>query len=311
MDIRTPSVCINETAIDCSLNGNGWMTTSFTKDDLGRGFLGVLRKAASIGFVPTESKGMTRLEHSKMTFALKHAEALFVEPIGRGVHRPYKIRLKTTAKQGLIDCSEVVLKTVHCQYETKRYCQSVDLRITGPERELLAYDLDLAMGFDLVPPTVGRFVEQLGFGSVQAWVRTPLAVDMVKSGEYDYKKHPENPWLHRIAAFDFITGELDRHAANFLIDRERRVYAIDNGYKFPRLGDRRYMKCNVGKRLIGVPVHPEVVDIVRRIDDEEVWKVLRNRGFTCGEEEGVMKRLEEMRRLTVWGVMGGLWKPDK
>lgn len=279
-------------------------------DNLGVGFLSGLRRSA--GFEQRSggiSKELTALAHARMCLVLKHAEALFIEPIGKGVHRPYKIRLKSSERCGLVDCSEVVFKTVHCQYETKRYCQAVDLSITGPERELLAYDLDRAVGFDLVPPTVGRHIDQLGYGSVMAWVQAPLAVDYVKNKTYRYRNHPENPWLHRCAAFDFITGQIDRHAANWILDSSYRVYAIDNGYSFVKGDDRRFLKCNIGKYLVGKPVHPDVVNFVRGIDENAVWKTLQNRGFKENEPEGVMKRLEEMKGLTTWGIMGDLWNP--
>ena len=276
---------------------------------LGVGFLSGLRRSAGLPTGAME-KDTSALDHARMTLALKHSDVLYVTPIGRGVHRPYKLKLRNAEKSGLIDCSEVVFKTVHCQYETKRYCQSVDLSITGPERELLAYDLDRAVGFDLVPPTVGKHVEDLGYGSIMAWVKAPLAIDLVRNKEYKYRDHPENPWLHRCAAFDFITGQIDRHAANWILDDNRRVYAIDNGYSFVKDDDRRFLKCNIGKHLVGHPVHPDVINFVQGIDEQAVWKVLQNRGFKTGEPEGVMKRLEEMKRTTVWGIMGGMWDPS-
>jgi len=280
---------------------------------LGVGFLGGLRRSAGIEIKENqeESSSMfSQLAHARMTLVLKHSDVLYVDPIGRGVHRPYKVRLKNSESCGIIDCSEVVFKTVHCQYETKRYCSSVDLSITGPERELLAYDIDRVMEFELVPPTVGRHVDHLGYGSVMAWVRAPLAVDLVKDGSYKYRNHPENPWLHRCAAFDFITGQIDRHAANWLIDKDRRVYAIDNGYSFVKGDDRTFLKCNIGKYLVGKTVHPEIKNLVRKVDEQKVWSVLQNRGFKNKEPEGVMKRLEEMKKLSVWDIMGGMWDPS-
>lgn len=277
-------------------------------NSLGVGFLNSLRRSITKDTSPVIQKELSVLDHAKMVMALKHSEALYSEPIGRGVHRPYKIRLRNSLSKGIIDCSVVVFKTVHCQYETKRYCKSVDLAITGPERELLAYDLDRIMGFDLVPPVVGRHVDKIGFGSVMAWVRAPLGIDRVRDKSYNYRKHQENPWLHKIAAFDFITGQIDRHAANWIVDDLCRVYAIDNGYSFVKGDDRTFLKCNVGKHLVGYPVHPEVQNIVRSINPDAVWKALQHRGFRQGEEEGVMKRLEEMKQLTTWEVMGGLWR---
>jgi hypothetical protein len=282
------------------------------KNSLGAGFLAGLRRS-----VGTETEALTEksealltdIDHARMTLAMKHADALYVEPVGKGIHRPYRVRLKTAERKGYIDCSEVIFKTVSCQYETKRYCQSVDLSVTGPERELAAYDLDKALGFGLVPPTVGRYVDGLGYGSVMAWVRAPLAVDWTKSGKYRYRNHPENPELHKIAAFDFISGQIDRHAANWLLDNTYKVYAIDNGYSFVKNDDRRFLKCNVGKYLVGKEVHPDVSMLVNKVNDDKVWRSLQNRGFKNKEVDGVMLRLKEMKNLPVWGVMGGMWDP--
>ena len=141
-------------------------------------------------------------------------------------------------------------------------------------------------------------------------LRAPLAVEWVKSKKYRYKSHPENPWLHKISAFDFITAQLDRHAANWILDNELRVYAIDNGYSFSKEDDRRFLKCNVGKYLVGQPVHEETIELVKKVDEHKIWRVLQNRGFRRGEAEGVLKRLEEMKKLRVWGIMGGMWDPD-
>ena len=281
--------------------------------DLGSVFLQKLRSSAGTepsGWGRLQSKPMTQLDHARMSLVLKHAEELYSEPIGKGIHRPYRVRLKTGEKVEYTNCAVAVMKTVHCQYETKKYCQSMDPRVTGPEREILAYELDRAMGFDLVPPTVGRHVYEIGYGSLQAWVEQPLAVDWRKKG-YHYKEHPENPWLHRLAAYDFICGQIDRHAANWILDKYGRAYAIDNGYAFVKADDRRFLKCNVGKYLVGHKVHPLVQDEVCSINDTAVATVLRNRGFQCGEEEGVMKRLAEMRKLQTWQIMGGCWDPEK
>lgn len=278
--------------------------------ELGSRLLSGMRESAGI---PNEvafpiEKTLSETDHARMTLVLKHAPDLYTEPIGRGIHRPYKVRLRTAEHVGHVDCSRAIFKTVHCQNETKRYCASVDLRVTGPEREILAYGLDRAMGFNLIPPTVGREIDKIGFGSVQAWVKQPLFVEWIKKG-YDYKQHPENPWLHRLAAFDFITGQLDRHSANCILDEKHRVYAIDNGYSFVSKDDRRFFKCNSGKSLIGKRVHPDTRELVSRVDTRRVSDIMKNRGFQCGEAEGVLKRLDEMRRLEVWGIMGGLWDP--
>jgi hypothetical protein len=198
------------------------------------------------------------------------------------------------------------MKTIYSQFENKRYCQSVDISITGPERELLSYEMDKALGFDLVPPVVGREIARMGFGSLQAWVDAPTAWEWTSKG-YDYRKDLRNPWLHRLAAFDFIRGEIDRHANNWLMDSSRRVYAIDNGYSFVKGDDRTWMRSSVGKHLKGTPIHPRVMDEIRSVDEQVVWRVMQDRGFKNDEDGGVLKRLRQLKRLEVWEKLGDLW----
>lgn len=277
---------------------------------LGQSWFGNLRSAVGEDpdWAQSISKDITLLDHGRMTLVMRQSDILYYERIGKGIHRPYKLRISTGLSAGCITATKGVMKTLYCQYETKRYCDSMDARVSGPEREILAYDLDKALGFNLVPPTIGRFVDGIGFGSVQGWVTAPLAIDWLKKAKWDYKKHPENPWFHRIAAFDFITGQIDRHAANWLLDERGRVYAIDNGYSFVKGDDRRFLKCNVGKALVGRRIHPLVREEIAKIDSSFVAELLKGRGFQCGEEAGVLKRLDEIKKMSVWRVLGGYWE---
>jgi len=153
-----------------------------------------------------------------------------------------------------------------------------------------------------------REVEPLGVGSVMAWVNQPLVIDWIKYNRYDYKEHPENPWLHKLAAFDFLTGQIDRHAANVILDCHGRVYAIDNGYSFVKGDDRKNLKCNMGRALVGKKVHPYVQEFVKHIDPYIVKDVMGTVDFHNDEVYGVIKRLNELKALRVWSKdLGGKW----
>jgi hypothetical protein len=241
-----------------------------------------------------------------MKWALENGTEIEVAPIGRGIHRPYMVKFKAGMESGFISTKQAALKTMYCQLESKRYCKSVDLKITGPERECLSYDLDQALGFDLVPPTVFREVAQIGSGSVQAWVAQPTAFEWIERG-YDYRKDVRNPWLHRLASFDFISGQIDRHSNNWVMDDARRVYAIDNGYSFVKEDDRSFLKSSAGKHLVGQPLHPLVRGEIMSIDEDAVLRVLEDRGFENGEVEGVIERIQELKGAEVWTRLGELW----
>lgn len=241
-----------------------------------------------------------------MRMALKNGEEIEVTPIGQGIHRPYRVVFANGVNCGAVTTKQAALKTIHCQFENKRYCKSVDLKITGPEREILSFALDCVLGFDLVPPTLGREVHRIGFGSVQAWVDAPTAWQW-KSKGYDYREDKKNPWLHRLAAFDFIRGEIDRHANNWLMDADRRVYAIDNGYAFVKGDDRTWMRSSAGRHLVGETIHPTVIAEIRGIDEDKVARALDGWNFKNGEGDGVLARIRQLKTLDVWEKLGNLW----
>lgn len=255
---------------------------------------------------PLDPKPGSAVIRELMQFALKNAEEVEVSPIGKGIHRPYKVVFQTGIDSGCVTTKKAAFKTIYCQLESKRYCKSVDLKITGPERELLSYELDKILGFDLVPTTVMREIARVGGGSVQAWVDQPTAWQWKDKG-YDFKTDVKNPWLHRLAAFDFIRGEIDRHSNNWLMDESRRVYAIDNGYSFVKGDDRTHLKSSAGKALVGYAIHPEVLDEIHQIKEDAVARTLAGHGFLNGEEEGVLTRVQHLKRLDVWTKLGDLW----
>jgi hypothetical protein len=275
---------------------------------LGSRFLRDHLDAASGGpfWTPTSLKPGGWHDREVMRMMLRTAEESEFASIGRGLHRPYKVVFLDGVESGGMTTRQAVMKTVYCQFENKRYCESVDINITGPEREILSYELDRELKFDLVPPTVGRHVSQLGYGSVQAWVSRPTAWEWQSKG-YDYRQDQKNPWLHRLAAFDFIRGEIDRHANNWIMDRHRRVYAIDNGYAFVKGDQRKWFRTSAGKHLVGTKIHPDVQAEIQSIDEDAVYRILQGRGFKSGEEGGVLKRVRQLKGLDVWQRLGDLW----
>ncbi len=94
-------------------------------------------------------------------------------------------------------------------------------------REVAAYELDRALGTDLVPTTVGRADLPLGAGSLQWWVE-----DNGEDHYFTLRARPElEAWLMRLAAFDVVANNADRKSGHVLFDGER-PWAIDNGLCF-------------------------------------------------------------------------------
>jgi uncharacterized repeat protein (TIGR03843 family) len=91
-------------------------------------------------------------------------------------------------------------------------------------REVAAYELARAIGWDVVPPTVERD-GPFGVGSVQLFI------------DADYDQHhftlvedeAHHPQLMRMCAFDIVANSTDRKGGHVLVDADGHLWGIDNG----------------------------------------------------------------------------------
>jgi uncharacterized repeat protein (TIGR03843 family) len=95
-------------------------------------------------------------------------------------------------------------------------------------REVAAYELSEALGFSLVPPTVERSDAPVGIGSLQAFVPARFEEHYFTMRERDSL----GATFRQLCAFDLIANSADRKGGHCLIDRDDRVWAIDNGLAF-------------------------------------------------------------------------------
>lgn len=95
-------------------------------------------------------------------------------------------------------------------------------------REVAAYELSRALGWDLVPVTVLREDGPLGPGSLQDFV------------DADFEQHyftlledeAHHDALRAVCAFDLIGNNTDRKGGHVLLGRDGRIYGIDHGLMF-------------------------------------------------------------------------------
>lgn len=96
-------------------------------------------------------------------------------------------------------------------------------KVAGSESEVAAYEVAKALGWDdLVPETVFK-VGSIGKGSVQKWVPGELW----KS--YRQQNLISEYQRQRMATFDILIGNWDRHGSNFLVSNNALI-AIDSGF---------------------------------------------------------------------------------
>jgi hypothetical protein len=101
------------------------------------------------------------------------------------------------------------------------------------QNERAAYLIDLFLGFDLVPPTVIRELTDLTdnteqVGSMQQFIeKSSLGAELSNSGKNDVDPGE----ISKLAIFDFMIKNTDRHSSNYLI-KDRKIFAIDHGLCF-------------------------------------------------------------------------------
>jgi hypothetical protein len=94
------------------------------------------------------------------------------------------------------------------------------------KREVAAYLVSAALGWNLVPLTVYRQQGPLGPGSLQQFIAADLR-------EHYFSLMPAQASRFRtMAAFDVIVNNADRKSGHCLLDRKRHIWGVDNGLTF-------------------------------------------------------------------------------
>jgi uncharacterized repeat protein (TIGR03843 family) len=92
-------------------------------------------------------------------------------------------------------------------------------------REVAAYLVSEAFGWDVVPPTVMR-EGPFGPGMCQLWIDVDESVDLAMLARSDH------PQLRRMAVFDAVVNNADRKGGHLLPTPEGHVYGVDHGVCF-------------------------------------------------------------------------------
>ncbi|HEU5153037.1 MAG TPA: SCO1664 family protein [Iamia sp.] len=146
-------------------------------------------------------------------------------------------------------------------------------------REIAAYELSVALGWDMVPATVARD-DVLGVGSLQRFVEADF------SRHYfvlrDEGRHDDQ--LLRMGVFDLLANNTDRKGGHVLVDGDEHVWGIDNGLCFSTEARLRTVIWD----FAGEPIPTDLLDPIAELVacgppaaltdlllDEEVEQLLR------------------------------------
>jgi uncharacterized repeat protein (TIGR03843 family) len=126
-------------------------------------------------------------------------------------------------------------------------------------REVAAYELSEALGWDLVPRTILRD-GPLGMGSLQQFVDA----DFQQHYFTLYEDEANHPQLRAMCAFDLIGNNTDRKSGHCLLGVDGRIRGIDHGLMFHRDFKLRTVIWEFGGEALPNPLTEDIA----RIADE-------------------------------------------
>jgi len=206
----------------------------------------------------------------EITAALANMPIISRKALNDGCNSAYKVRLE--------DGKTAVWKM--------QFYEASNLRGDIPQgtyhvREALAYDISEALGWHLVPPTTVKEDEFGDLGSIQLWQEGDIR-DVSEAKE-------EEKW--RMALFDLIIGNEDRHFHNFLIKDDGGVIAIDNGLALPDSAAPGCYRSEFGRHLYRhkdrAKIPKQYLEEVRKADWGAITNhVKKNLGFKAAKYMG-------------------------
>lgn len=128
------------------------------------------------------------------------------------------------------------------------------------QREIASYVVSEALGWHIVPPTLGREGPR-GIGSLQLFI------------EHDPQRHyftfdeSHEPQLMRFAAFDAIINNADRKGGHCLIDEDERIWGIDHGLTFHSMNKLRTVIWDYAGQELPSDILSDFSQLCGKLDD--------------------------------------------
>ena len=155
-------------------------------------------------------------------------------------------------------------------------------------REVAAFTVSNALGWQVVPPTVLRDGSR-GLGSVQHFIQCNPEVNYFSLDE----RYSDQ--LKRFAAFDYVINNADRKGGHCLVDEDGHVWGIDHGIGFHTAPKLRTVIWD----FAGQPVPESLLKDIQRVsaEIEDPCTALRLELCKLLAETEVQALLARMRRM--------------
>lgn len=156
-------------------------------------------------------------------------------------------------------------------------------------REVAAFVVSEALGWNFVPPTVYRETGPYGPGSVQYFIQQ---ADL----DYHYFNLPEadRPRLRRVALFDVIINNADRKGGHLLKDKSDKLWLIDHGIGFHAQNKLRTVIWDFAGEPIPEDLLTETQEFRDRLECDEDLKTALNGLLDSLEVAALRRRVDKV-----------------
>jgi uncharacterized repeat protein (TIGR03843 family) len=155
-------------------------------------------------------------------------------------------------------------------------------------REVAAFVVSEALGWQIVPPTVLREGSR-GIGSVQ------LYIDCDPEANYFTLDERYADQLRRFAAFDYVINNADRKGGHCLLDAHNHLWGIDHGIGFHTVPKLRTVIWDFAGQPVPEPLLADMQRVCAEVEDQRNRiRIELDRLLANGEVNALLAR---MRRL--------------
>ncbi|MDQ3505629.1 MAG: SCO1664 family protein [Actinomycetota bacterium] len=165
-------------------------------------------------------------------------------------------------------------------------------------REVAAYLVSAATGWQVVPPTVLR-EGPYGLGMVQLWIDGDPTVDLLDLARSD------RPPLRRMSVLDVVVNNADRKGGHLIPMPDGHVFGVDHGVCFSRDPKLRTLLW----RWAGRPLTEEAVEVLERLSSDlygDLGDALEEH-LTVSEVRQTRRRVATLLRTGIHPEPSGDW----
>jgi hypothetical protein len=169
------------------------------------------------------------------------------------------------------------------------------------KREVAAYLVSEALGWDVVPLTVYRPDGPLGPGSLQQFITADLR-------EHYFSLMPlRAPDFRVMAAFDVIVNNADRKSGHCLLDGEGKIWGVDNGLTFHSLPKLRTVIWEFAGEPVPDRLRRDARRLATRLSANEAWVIDLKRLVSAAELRALGRRALRLAEEGTYPAPSSRW----